>query len=92
MEKQSPYYKNLMYWLDNYGKSGAPDDRAVHDFMICEATEAINSLRAELVAIAEGAYNEANFDQLVGPKRKMKHGSYDAWAKLMLLWMASFKG
>lgn len=89
---ETPIYKNLTYWVNSYGKSGAPDERGIHDFMECENTETINSLRSELQAVSEMKYKNELMDVLLGAKRRVKHGSFAAWAKLMLLWMAGYKG
>jgi len=79
------------YWIDNYGSSGIPDQRAVQDFMDCETRELVDGLRNELVGLVQGAVTEEVLDQIVGQKRKGQYGSYVEWGKLMLLWMASYK-
>ena len=89
---EEPIYKKVVYWVENYGKAGIPDDRAVQEFMICETHETVSSLRSEIIAIADGKFKNETLDVLVGVKRRIKHGSYDAWAKMMLLWLVSYKG
>ena len=89
--KQTAAFPRIKAWCDIYGKSEADDKRAVEDFMTCEANEAIVSLRAELVAASRGTFDDRTFDAIVGQKRRIRHGSYDAWAKMMLLWMANYK-
>ena len=64
----------------------------MEEFIICEADESINALRFELQLVVSGKFEESVFDILIGNKRKARHGSYVEWAKLMLQWMASFKG
>jgi hypothetical protein len=86
-----PIYPRVTYWVQNYGGSDAPDKRAVQDFMDCESEEQIRSLRGELYAISQGRFDKKNLDANVGKKRETRHGSYDTWAKMMLLWMASYK-
>lgn len=89
---ETPIYKRTAYWVDNYGKSGIPDERAVQTFMDCETFEEVNSLRNELIAIADGKFKDEIMTIVLGNNRKVKYGSYDSWAKLMLLWMANYKG
>ena len=85
-------YTRVKYWADQYGKSGAEDKHAVEEFMICESTEAVNSLRTELIAMSQGNFDNQILDLLVGVKRRVKFSGFDGWAKMMLLWMAAFKG
>ena len=89
--KQKPIFVKIKYWIDNYGSGGAEDKRGLHDFVDCEATESVNSLRAELIGLSQGAYDETHLNALIGAGRKDKHGSYNAWAKMMLLWLSSYK-
>ena len=84
--------KQIKYWTETYGNSGAPDQRAVETFMDCENRESIAMLRNELSAVTKGAVADASLDALLKANRKQKHGSYPEWAKLMLLWMANYKG
>lgn len=86
-----PILKNVKLWADHYGKAGAGDQRAVQDFVICEATDAINSLRSELVAITKGGVPDESLDALVGKPRRLRHESYQEWARMMLVWMANIK-
>lgn len=87
-----PHYTKVVYWVQNYGVPGVEDNRATHDFMVVETQELISALRTELIAMSKGSYHEHVLDDLVGVKRKMRYGSYEQWAKYMLLWMAEFKG
>ena len=89
--RRSPHYPKVIQWVKEYGSSGADDRRAVSDFMTVETQELIASLRNELASIAKGNYEARLMDQLVGAKRKDRHGSYQEWARLMLQWMANFK-
>lgn len=89
--KQKPIFTKIKYWVQTYGSSGAEDKRAVQDFIDCEATESVNSLRNELYALSQGSWDETLLGMIVGPNRKERHGSYNAWAKTMLLWLASYK-
>jgi hypothetical protein len=86
------FYKQISYFVNNYGKTGNPDQRNVTDFMECEGPEAVRSLQAELIGVTKGNYAMEAFDKLVGIARREKHGSYEDWAKAMLLWIVSFKG
>ena len=87
-----PLYSKINYWVQNYGLSGIPDQKAVENFIECETAESVSSLRFELEQMAQGKFNQQNMDHLVGVKRRLKHESYDAWAKLMLLWIVGYKG
>lgn len=84
-------YKQIPYWVQHYGNAGMLDQQAVQTFMDCETTEMVVGLRNELVAVSSGAYSDQIFDRIVGVKRRVMHGSYEQWAKMMLLWMASYK-
>lgn len=90
--KETPLYKYVPLWVKEYGMSDSTDQQAVETFIECEGREALNGLRAELVAIANGRYVDSIFDVIVGIKRRAKYSSYEAWAKLMLQWIASHKG
>ncbi|MBN8549674.1 MAG: hypothetical protein J0M12_10195 [Deltaproteobacteria bacterium] len=89
---EGPIYSRINYWVQNYGLSGIPDQKAVENFIECETTEAVRLLRFELELLAQGKFNQDSLDHLVGVKRRVKHESYDAWAKLMLQWIAGYKG
>jgi hypothetical protein len=86
----SVYLKQVNFYLKNYGNSGAPDQRCVETFIECETGESIRMLQNELRSITTGNFDEHSMDVNVGPARKARHGSYEAWAKLMLLWIASY--
>ncbi|MBX7145048.1 MAG: hypothetical protein K1X79_11400 [Oligoflexia bacterium] len=87
-----PIYQRITYWVQNYGMGEVNDQRAVENFIECETREAVNMLRHELQLIVEGKFKEEILDKLVGVKRKVKYGPYQEWAKLMLLWIAGYKG
>jgi hypothetical protein len=87
-----PIYNRVYYWVQNYGQGGIPDNRAVENFMECETREQVSLLRFELELMAQGNFKQENLDKLVGVKRRVKHQSYDGWAKLMLLWISEYKG
>lgn len=87
-----PIYNRVQYWVQNYGLAGIPDQKAVENYIECETREQVNMLRFELELMAQGNYKQETLDQLVGVKRRFRHESYDAWAKLMLLWIAGYKG
>jgi hypothetical protein len=87
-----PNYSRVYYWVQNYGLSGIPDQKAVENFIECETREQVNLLRFELEMMAQGKYKQETLDHLVGVKRRVKHESYDAWAKLMMLWIVGYKG
>ncbi len=87
----APIFRSLMNWVDAYGRSGVPDQRAVEDFLLCESAEAIRSLQAELIAITRGRYVAESLATLLGANRREKHGSWEAWAKLMLQWLSAVR-
>lgn len=84
-----PSYSRVAAWVREYGSGGIDDNRALRDYLEIEANESINSLRNELHALARGNYIEESIQKLVGAKRKVRHGTYDEWAKSMLRWMAA---
>ena len=85
------YLKHLIFFVQNYGSSGAPDQRAVQTFMDCETAESIKMLQNELRAVTLGKADPKSLDLVVGVKRRQLHRSFEEWAKLMLLWMSSYK-
>ncbi|MCO6432586.1 MAG: hypothetical protein J5J00_17170 [Deltaproteobacteria bacterium] len=89
--RHSPSYPKVKQWVSEYGNSGAEDRRAVSDFVTIEPAETVASLRNELASIAKGMYDDRLMSQVVGAKRKDRHGSYQEWARLMLMWMANAK-
>lgn len=84
-------YKNLVYWVRNYGSAGIPDQRAIETFIDCETDEMIAATRSELTAVTSGKFTEAIMDQCIGASRRLKYGTYIEWAKMMLLWIANYK-
>jgi len=91
MTEETPLYKYVPLWVREYGMSGSPDHQAVQIFVDCETREAIAGLRNELIGVSKGRYKDETFDLVVGTKRKVLHGSYSEWAKLMLQWLAAAK-
>ena len=85
-----PTYKNLRYFSKQYGRKEVLDQRAAQDFVEVEPDYIVKSLKAELLGILHGKYNDKTMDALVGLPRKVRHGSYEEWARLMLLWMAEY--
>jgi hypothetical protein len=83
-------YREVFYWLDNYGKSGAPDQRAIEDFFECEVEEKCKALKAQLYSISQGSFDEAVLIARLGLERKHRHGTFQEWGRLMLLWMSKF--
>ena len=82
-----PAYNEIYQWVREYGKSGVPDRRAVGDYVICENDELIRRFRSQLYAVSQGNYDIEQFDKIVGMNRRIRHGSYEGWAKIMLLWL-----
>ena len=82
-----PAYNEVYNWVKEYGHSGIPDQRAVGDFVACENDERIVRFKSQLHGISTGNYDIDLFDKLIGKNRRTRHGSYEAWAKMMLLWV-----
>ncbi len=90
-EKPTPIFRMIKLWLDGYAASGAGDQRALQDFIICESKEALDSFRAELIAISRGNFKPEIMDKFLGKKRLVHFPTYDEWAKKMILWMSEYK-
>lgn len=84
-------HKNVTYWFKTYANPGISDQRAVETFMDCEAAEGAAGLRTELQAIRSGNYREQSLDMVMGAERRIRHGSYEEWARAMLMWMGNYK-
>ena len=89
--RERPIFKQIKYWVDNYGSAGISDQKAVEVFIDCETTESIKMLQAELLSIARGNFEQDSLDKLVKAKRRVNHNTYQEWAKLMLLWIVGYK-
>jgi len=87
-----PNYSRTHYWVQNYGLAGIPDQKAIENFIECETREQVNLLRYELELMAQGKFKQESLDHIVGANRRAKYASFDAWAKLMLLWISGYKG
>lgn len=85
------HFPQIKLWNSLYGSAGSDDQRAIQIFMDCETREAHTSLRNELFAISSGNYDTKSLDLALGKERASRHGSYEAWGKLMLQWMAGYK-
>ena len=88
---QAAFLRNLNAWIRDYSAAGVPDQKAVENYVECETAEAVHSLVNEIRAIANGKIDEAELDRTVGLNRKLRHMSYQEWAKNMLLWIANYK-
>ena len=84
-------FKLVTYWVKTYANPGITDQRAVETFMDCESAEGASGLRAELRAISAGNFREQSLDMTIGAGRRLKFGSYEEWAHMMLRWMANYK-
>jgi len=87
-QKEHPSFKFLREWVMLYGHKEVPDNIAVQDFVICESKETIKALRAELIAIKNGNFEQASLESFLGRSRLAKFNSFQAWAEIMLLWLA----
>ena len=85
------FLKNLNHWIRDYSVAGVPDQRSIENFIECESAESVSSLCNELRAVASGNFEDSELDQTLGMNRKFRHGSYQDWAKMMLLWSANYK-
>lgn len=83
--------KSITYWVKTYANPGITDQRAVETYMDCESAEASRGLRAELITISSGNFQEQSLDLTIGKSRALKYGNYQEWAKMMLVWMANYK-
>lgn len=81
--------KMVKLFIERYAHPGIPDQRCVETFIECEATEAVSSLRAELLQIVEDKVAETFLNAVVGRPRQMRHQTYAGWARAMLLWIAA---
>ena len=92
-DAKTPYgFPKIREWIQAYGRPDIPDQRGVQDLMECETSEVVRALQAELMMVTAGKFDAANFDKAIGTRRRAKHDSYENWAKLMLQWIASYKG
>ena len=80
-------FDKIIYWNQNYAAGGIEDRRAIGDVRLCESAEFLKPFESQLYTISQGTFDEENLHQIVGLKRKIKHGSYEQWAKLMLQWL-----
>lgn len=85
------FFPNVKQFMTIYAAGSGDDQRAAQLFVDCESMEAITSLKNELRAISSGNYNASSLDQIVGRGRLGKHGSYDAWSKAVLHWLAAYR-
>lgn len=82
-----PFFKELRFWSHHYAHPELSDDRAISEFMESEPRERVTSLRGEVMAIKNGNYDEKVLEEVIGKNRLARHGSWEHWATLMLLWM-----
>lgn len=82
----------LEYFQRTYSKSmeGA-DQKAVGVFKDYETAEKTRRLQNELMWIKDGKVSESTCNRIIGKKRKSKYQSYNRWAELMLIWLATHK-
>ncbi len=86
-----PNYKQLRYFVQQYGRIDVPDHRAIWDYVELETDEMVRTFRSELRAVSKKNYDEEVMHNILGKRRMVKHGSYDEWARQLLLVMASRK-
>ena len=83
-------HPKLKLWLDDYARGGMEDKRALQDFVECEAMEIVRILRNELIGIANGNFTHETLEAMLGKARPTRHGSYEEWAKMMLVWLSEY--
>ncbi len=81
-------YEKIRYFKDNYLRPGYPDQRAITDFLECENTETVKSFQSILMSISNGSYNPKALESLLGKERVVRFGSYEEWARILLMWIA----
>lgn len=91
-KKESYGFPALRAFIQNYARADVPDQRAIQDFLECETSEVIRPLQGELQLVAAGRFDKDIFDKAIGIKRRAKFESYENWARLMLQWIAGYKG
>jgi len=84
---QGKDYNKIRAWIELYAHPEVDDRRAVETCVICESDEFMRPLQTQLHQISKGDYDEELMTNIVGNKRKAKHGSFEEWAKMMLLWL-----
>lgn len=67
------------------------DQKAVSTFRMFETREKLQRLRNELQLVKESKVAPEICDLIIGKPRMGRYGSYEGWAKLMLLWIAQAK-
>ncbi|OVE80043.1 hypothetical protein BVY02_01600 [bacterium J17] len=86
------FLPTIKYYEKLYGISlGQNDQKAVTVFADYEPKEKLRRLQTELLWVKEGRATEAACDTVIGKKRKHRYRTYEQWARLMLLWIASIK-
>jgi hypothetical protein len=83
-------FPRIKEFISVYAYGVGDDQRSAQTYCDCESDEAIDTLRKELSAVSGGNFNSDIFDLLVGKNRVAKHGSYENWAKVCLLWIAQY--
>ena len=82
----------LGYYQKSYaGSLGNNDQKAVKVFKQYEGLEKVRRLQSELGWIANKQVYEPVLDSIASRTRKTRYKGYDAWAKLMLQWLAQAK-
>ena len=82
--------KFIPIYIKRYG-TGRQDKDAIKDFIICEDSNTLRQFINEIAMVSQGKLSDEVLDKLVGPKRKITHGSYIDWAKAMLAWYGANK-
>lgn len=84
-------FKHIRYWAEHYAHPGVSDQSSVENAMICESDEFLRPFQAQLNSIIQGSFDEQALDRILTTNRRQRHGSYENWAKLMLMWIQGVK-
>ncbi|MBX7137927.1 MAG: hypothetical protein K1X83_08090 [Oligoflexia bacterium] len=84
-------FDKIRFWVQTYALGDVDDQRSIENFIICESDEMVRPLQSQLYMVAKGGFDEEWMDKQVGLKRKVKYGSWENWARLMLQWIYEAK-
>lgn len=85
---KKPYFKELVFFMENYNHPESSDQRSIEEFAELEAAERILGLKAEILMVAKDDIDPELLDKVVGKKRQLRYGTYKDWASYMLRWLS----
>jgi hypothetical protein len=71
-----------------YALTLTDEKKAIKLFIEYESRDMFNRLKREILAVAQSKVPEAVCERALGKSRRVKHGSYEKWAKNTLLFFA----